>query len=286
MSSIRELKEKAREKNAQYPRVMRLTTLPVALAFVLSLLSSVSNNRTSWLEELSTGHVPIGQTLSVVLFPLSISILTGFINWSITYTIFKQESFKEEDLQGKDALRLFWHPRFNKVFTTYFLRDMLLILYSLPLLLGFGLNLKATALTYAYSDALGMIPVDQIPLDTQHLILFLNLAGLLFFLLGCFLLIFAILTYSQVDFLLFEHLDEKEPIKSWKLLQASRLVMKGRRWFYFKLEWSFFPWILLQSLSFGIVGIYLIPYQEWTRYLFYQMIRKESVQPSPKQTES
>lgn len=59
----------------------------------------------------------------------------------------------------------------------------------------------------------------------------------------------------------------------WEAIKESWHIMKGHKMDYFILELSFIPWLLLMGITFGIAGIYVIPYMSTTNCKFYDSIR-------------
>ncbi|HFH6678012.1 TPA: DUF975 family protein [Streptococcus agalactiae] len=61
-----------------------------------------------------------------------------------------------------------------------------------------------------------------------------------------------------------------------KVLVASRELMNGNKLRLFLLDLSFIGWQFLTIFSFGLVYIYLLPYQTTARLIFYRNITKNS----------
>ncbi len=80
------------------------------------------------------------------------------------------------------------------------------------------------------------------------------------------------LNYMPVLYLSIDHpeLSPKE------LMQTSRDRMRGRRWFYVKLELSFFGMTLLGTLSLGLGMLWVTPYRNMTNTLFYLNLNDRS----------
>lgn len=55
-----------------------------------------------------------------------------------------------------------------------------------------------------------------------------------------------------------------------QIVEESERIMKGQRGKYFGLELSFFGWILLTMLTFGIGIIFLMPYIQISIAIFYE----------------
>ena len=58
----------------------------------------------------------------------------------------------------------------------------------------------------------------------------------------------------------------------FKVFKTSRHIMRGNKWRYFRLQWSFFGWNILSTISFGIGFIWIGPYRIAAGIKFYQEI--------------
>ncbi len=56
-------------------------------------------------------------------------------------------------------------------------------------------------------------------------------------------------------------------------LRTSEQMMKGHRWELFKLQFSFWPWILLGIITFGLAWIYIYPWLSSSIVLFYEELK-------------
>ena len=56
-------------------------------------------------------------------------------------------------------------------------------------------------------------------------------------------------------------------------LHDCRMMMKGHKWDLFVLDLTFIGWILLCGITFGIAGIYVIPYMTVTQINFYDELK-------------
>ena len=98
--------------------------------------------------------------------------------------------------------------------------------------------------------------------------LFIFLWSLLFIIPG----IIMSFAYAMVPYLL----NKDHNLKGSDALKLSKQMMKGHKWQLFVLGLSFIGWILLDALTFGILGIlYVAPYQAQSFYNFYEEVDKE-----------
>ena len=73
------------------------------------------------------------------------------------------------------------------------------------------------------------------------------------------------LSYSMAPYILAENPE----MSALEAINLSKKMMDGRKWELFTLCLSFFWWILLHLLTFGLAGIYVGPYMEATFANFY-----------------
>lgn len=75
--------------------------------------------------------------------------------------------------------------------------------------------------------------------------------------------------YSQVYYIMAQH-PEMSVIE---ILKESSKIMKGHKMELFILELSFIGWIILTTITFGIAGVYVLPYYSATLSNFYLTIK-------------
>ena len=76
-------------------------------------------------------------------------------------------------------------------------------------------------------------------------------------------------SYSMTFYILADHPE----MTATGAITASRNMMRGHKWDLFVLDLSFFWWIVLVSITFGIAGIYVEPYMELSHASFYESIK-------------
>ncbi|MDR0904809.1 MAG: DUF975 family protein [Oscillospiraceae bacterium] len=77
------------------------------------------------------------------------------------------------------------------------------------------------------------------------------------------------LSYSMSMYILAENPD----VSAFDAINESKRIMDGHKMEMFVLGLSFIPWILLTSITFGIAGLYVIPYMQTTMANYYQYVR-------------
>lgn len=99
---------------------------------------------------------------------------------------------------------------------------------------------------------------------------FIFLWSLLFVIPG----IIAAYRYSMADFILAEDPD----ITPLKAISLSKEMMRGKKLKFFDLNCSFIGWFLLSIITFGLSGLYSIPYERLSATYFYIDVKNEYIE--------
>ncbi|HEM5997369.1 TPA: DUF975 family protein [Streptococcus suis] len=99
--------------------------------------------------------------------------------------------------------------------------------------------------------------------------------GLSVFLFGCLLYLAVYYTYSQTIYILFDQLDNATFSSAINVLRESRLLMFGNYYQRIRLDLGFFAWFIGCWLSLNILAIYVLPYYQTCKALFYEEIKNE-----------
>ena len=83
--------------------------------------------------------------------------------------------------------------------------------------------------------------------------------------------IIASISYSMASLIKLDNQD----MKAMDCIRKSKEMMKGHKWEYFKLMFSFIGWIILGIFTFGILYFWLMPYMMVTECNFYNELLKE-----------
>lgn len=102
---------------------------------------------------------------------------------------------------------------------------------------------------------------------TVLIAVFTMLWSMLFYIPG----IIKALSYSMAFYILAENPE----MTAREALRESKEIMDGHKGELFVLHLSFIPWILLTTVTAGIAGVYVIPYQTTTIANFYQRIKRQ-----------
>ena len=84
-------------------------------------------------------------------------------------------------------------------------------------------------------------------------------------------------SYSMATYIL----HDCPTLDALEALDHSRAMMDGNKWRLFCLDLSFIGWLLLCAVTFGIAGLYVIPYMQTSRAAFYEEVRAEYVAKKP-----
>lgn len=80
--------------------------------------------------------------------------------------------------------------------------------------------------------------------------------------------------YYMIPYLL----SENENMTKEEAFARSRQMMKGNKWRAFVLDLSFFPWLILSTITLGIAGVFYVnPYVQSTGAAFYQALKEEEL---------
>lgn len=84
-------------------------------------------------------------------------------------------------------------------------------------------------------------------------------------------------SYAMTPYVLADHPE----MSASDAISASRVIMDGHKWDLFVLQLSFFWWILLCGVTFGIAYIYVGPYMAAAEAKFYDTIKDEKTVQQP-----
>lgn len=99
--------------------------------------------------------------------------------------------------------------------------------------------------------------------------------GLSVFLFGCLLYLAVYYTYSQTIYILFDQLDNANFSSAIHVLRESRLLMLSNYYQRIRLDLAFIAWFIGCWLSLNILAIYVLPYYQTCKALFYEEIKNE-----------
>lgn len=107
--------------------------------------------------------------------------------------------------------------------------------------------------------------------------LLLSFLSKLFTLLLCFLFVIPGVIYAYKIYFAF-YISAENPKLTWKdALTISKKMTNNHKGELFVLDLSFIPWILLVVVTFGIAGIYVNPYVQVTKALYYENFKRRAM---------
>ena len=98
------------------------------------------------------------------------------------------------------------------------------------------------------------------------------IAGVLILLGTCALIVPGVILIFAFSMINYIYIDNPS-VGIIEVLSKSRKMMKGHKWQYFCLEFSFIGWILLTGLTLGILSLWVIPYMGVASLVFYEEIK-------------
>ena len=84
-------------------------------------------------------------------------------------------------------------------------------------------------------------------------------------------------SYAMAPYIMIENPD----MSASDVISESRRLMDGHKWELFVLDLSFIGWEFLTAITFGLVGIYLIPYYNETYAAYYRYVKSCKGESSP-----
>jgi uncharacterized membrane protein len=72
-------------------------------------------------------------------------------------------------------------------------------------------------------------------------------------------------------------LNDHPEMSASEAITESRKMMNGHKMEYFLLQLSFLGWIILSSLTWGILLLYVMPYMQATSAAFYEKLKEMPV---------
>ncbi|HEM5988927.1 TPA: DUF975 family protein, partial [Streptococcus suis] len=99
--------------------------------------------------------------------------------------------------------------------------------------------------------------------------------GLSVFLFGFLLYLAVYYTYSQTIYILFDQLDNASFTSPIPILRESRLLMLGNYIKRIRLDLAFIGWFVGCWLTLNLLSIYVLPYYQTCKALFYEEIKNE-----------
>ena len=271
--NLKEVREQARQFQAEHPRLLLVFLLPSILLILSSFIRPLSLLDEGILDQSFLSF--LGTTIQSALFPIAVGFTNSIILAGALYTTINLFRISEMDLSFKDSLSLLDNRFFTQTFLTLLLKRFYLFLWSIPNLFGVYLLFYSSAMARKFVELHPEFPsVDVTNPDIEHFLLTFALyffGSVLVMILGTIIYLPQYYAYSQVELLLCDTLAIGIA-KPSRVLHTSRFLMKGYKFQRFVLDLQLLPWYILIWISFGIASISIFPYIYSSQIFFYQRL--------------
>ena len=271
--NLKEVRQQARQFQAEHPRLLLVFLLPSILLILSSFIRPLSLLDEGILEQSFLSF--LGTTIQSALFPIAVGFTSSIILAGALFTTINLYRISEIELSFKDSLSLLDNRFFTQTFLTLLLKRFYLFLWSIPNLFGVYLLFYSSAMARKFVELHPEFPsVDVTNPDIEHFLLTFALyffGSVLVTILGTIIYLPQYYAYSQVELLLCDTLAIGIA-KPSRVLQTSRFLMKGYKFQRFVLDLQLLPWYILIWISFGIASISTFPYIYSSQIFFYQRL--------------
>ena len=271
--NLKEVRQQARQFQAEHPRLLLVFLLPSILLILSSFLRPLSLLDEGILDQSFLSF--LGTTIQSALFPIAVGFTSSIILAGALYTTINLFRISEMDLSFKDSLSLLDNRFFTQTFLTLLLKRFYLFLWSIPNIFGVYLLFYSSAMARKFVELHPEFPsVDVTNPDIEHFLLTFALyffGSVLVMILGTIIYLPQYYAYSQVELLLCDTLAIGIA-KPSRVLHTSRFLMKGYKFQRFVLDLQLLPWYILIWISFGIASISIFPYIYSSQIFFYQRL--------------
>ena len=271
--NLKEVRQQARQFQAEHPRLLLVFLLPSILLILSSFIRPLSLLDEGIFDQSFLSF--LGTTIQSALFPIAVGFTSSIILAGALYTTINLFRISEMDLSFKDSLSLLDNRFFTQTFLTLLLKRFYLFLWSIPNIFGVYLLFYSSAMARKFVELHPEFPsVDVTNPDIEHFLLTFALyffGSVLVMILGTIIYLPQYYAYSQVELLLCDTLAIGIA-KPSRVLHTSRFLMKGYKFQRFVLDLQLLPWYILIWISFGIASISIFPYIYSSQIFFYQRL--------------
>lgn len=198
--------------------------------------------------------IPVLGSLAYMVIVILLSSLIYKISLDVSYG--KNISFEFNNL-----------GRFIKTYLWY-------LLYSLPAFIPMFIAMFAFSII-TFIGISASLAVDRFIMEYRDLItLFLILLFFIMFILSIVISVYVSLNYSLSLYIASE--EDNLDLTAKECIDLTKKLIYGHRTEFLKLQLSFIPWILLTTITCGLAGIYVIPYQQLTITQFYLELKNNN----------
>ncbi|WP_270743466.1 DUF975 family protein, partial [Streptococcus anginosus] len=212
------------------------------------------------------------------LFPIAISFIVSFFLTATFWTLLEVIRGKRQEVHFTDSIRTFDSKVIGPVFMTLLLKRVLLFLWNIFVWIGSGMMILASFSVIKLLPNSQTLSQNTALQTTVRALLLYILIGFILMVIGIIIALPQYYAYSQVEFILCDTLENQSYESAFKIIRASRQMMKGYKGKRFVLDLTFIGWYLLSAITFGIASIYVYPYVYTAQTLFYETVLKEQDQ--------
>lgn len=196
----------------------------------------------------------LGSIISLILSILTVTLGHGIIvaSLKIVNNNGNLVDEKEDSLVGI--------KRFGQLFPTYFLYRVVVALAGIVVGV-IGMLLMYTMITDAQFSNLSQLVlmyVNKSTISQDEIVnIVASLSNVFSFVFILVIIISILSVYLSLKFGLFNYILQKYNYTGLTALKESSRLMKGNKWALFKLEFSFFGWMILAGLVSGVVAMFV-----------------------------
>ena len=202
--NLKEVRQQARQFQAEHPRLLHVFLLPSILLILSSFIRPLSLLDEGILEQSFLNF--LGTTIQSALFPIAVGFTSSIILAGALFTTINLYRISEIELSFKDSLSLLDNRFFTQTFLTLLLKRFYLFLWSIPNLFGVYLLFYSSAMARKFVELHPEFPsVDVTNPDIEHFLLTFALyffGSVLVMILGTIIYLPQYYAYSQVELLL------------------------------------------------------------------------------------
>lgn len=269
---LRQLKSEAWLVQRHLKGLVSLFLVPIFVPIIFNFFIRTQPNTTNY-QALTTIPQIVANILQNNLFPQVLNFIISIFVLSASFTLIEVFRKKRIEIGFADSLRAFSNQIFTPVFVTLLFKRLILICWGILVWIGSLISLLSSYRVLALYTKAGS---GQLSDETAQQILNYSpsmLLGLLLIILGLIIALPQYYAYSQAEFILYDQLSDGTYQGPLQVLRQSRMMMQGYKDKRFMLDLSFIGWHLLIFISFGIVGLYIIPYIHTCSVLFYEKLK-------------
>lgn len=275
--NLSELRAEARRIQRQTKGIYALFLVPILTAIISVVYNYSSDTFPNNILQYGIQKTII-HGINRSLFPIAISFIVSFFLTAAFWTLLEVIRGKRQEVHFTDSVRTFDSKVIGPVFMTLLLKRVLLFLWNIFVWIGSGMMILASFSVIKLlpnSQALSQNTALQTTVGT--LLLYI-LIGFILMVIGIIIALPQYYAYSQVEFILCDTLENQSYESAFKIIRASRQMMKGYKGKRFVLDLTFIGWYLLTAITLGIASIYVYPYVYTAQTLFYEAVLKEQDQ--------